>query len=154
VSKSRKSAIQLSAAAVLSFAVTSAVVNILLPYLLTGDVQAIIERPDRLSQPGQVLALVGILNIFILILIGLGAFWLYRFFGEGYYGPHGAARWALFGALLALLLKLPDWLLPESLWLLRDAIWILSPFIAFFIARWLVPIKQRTTEGIASNRTS
>jgi len=144
VNKSRKSALRLSAAAVLSFTVTSAVVNILLPYLLTGDAHTIIENPERLSQPSQVLALTGILSLFLLILIGLGAFWLYRFFGEAYYGPYGVARWAVFGALLALLLKLPDWLASEGLWLVvKYAIWILSPFIAFFLARWLIPLKRR-----------
>jgi hypothetical protein len=144
VNKTRKSAFLLSAAAVLSFALTSAVLNIFLPYLLTGDVRTVIENPEHLSQPGQVLALAGILSLFLLILIGLGAFWLYRFFGEVYYGPRSAARWAVFGALLALLLKLPDWLVSEGLWLVvKYAIWILSPFIAFFVARWLLPLKRK-----------
>lgn len=144
MNKSRKSALLLSAAVVFSFALTSAVLNILLPYLLTGDIHTIIEKPERLSQPGQALALVGILSLFLLILIGLGAFWLYRFFSEVYYGPRGAARWALFGALLALLLKLPDWLSSEGLWLVvKYTIWILSPFIAFFVARWLLPLKRK-----------
>lgn len=138
--KSRKSAILLSAFGVISFAFTSAVLNILLPYLLTGDVHVIIAQPERLQQPGELLALVGILGFFLMLLIALAAFWLYRFFGEAYYGPRGAARWALFGALLALLLKLPDWLLPDSMSLVREILWILSAFIAFFIARWLVPL--------------
>jgi hypothetical protein len=142
VNKSRKSAFLLSAAAVFSFAATSAVVNILLSYLLTGDVRAVIENPERLSQPGQLLLLAGILSLFLLILVGLGTFWLYRFFGEAYYGPLGAARWALFGALLALLLKLPDWLFSEGFRLVNYAIWIVSPFVAFFVARWLVPLKR------------
>jgi hypothetical protein len=145
VNKSRKSALLLSATAVFSFAATSAVLNILLPYLLTGDIHTIIEKPERLSQPGQALALAGILSLFLLILIGLGAFWLYRFFGEVFYGPRGAARWAVFGALLAVLLKLPDWLASEGLWLVvKFTIWILSPFIAFFVARWLLPLKRKS----------
>jgi hypothetical protein len=72
----------------------------------------------------------------------LGAYWLYRFFSPAYYGPRGAARWALFGALLAVLLKLPDWLLPESWRLVKFVIWILSAFVAFFIARRLLPLKR------------
>ena len=143
MNKSRKSAFLLSATAVFSFVATSAVVNILLPYLLTGDVNTVIEHPERLSQPGQVLALLGILSLFLLVLIGLGASWLYRFFGEAYYGLRGAARWALFGVLLALLLKLPDWLFRDSLRLVKYAIWILSPFVAFFVARWLLPLKRK-----------
>jgi len=145
VNKTRKSALLLSAAAVISFAATSAVLNILLPYLLTGDVRTVIEYPERLTQPGQFLALVGILSLFLLILIGLGAFWLYRFFGEAYYGPRSAARWAVFGALLALLLQLPNWLPPDSLRLVKYAVWILSPFIAFFLARRLLPLKRENS---------
>jgi hypothetical protein len=95
-----------------------------------------------LSNPGDVLTLALILLIAFLLLIALGAYWLYRFFGPAYYGPRGAARWALFGALLAVLLKLPDWLLPNDWLLVKYALWILSAFIAFFIARWLIPLKK------------
>jgi hypothetical protein len=140
--KSWKGAFLMSAVAVLSFTAASAVMNILLPYLLTGDVRVIIENPERLSNPGDVLTLALILLIAFLFLIALGAYWLYRFFGPAYYGPRGAARWALFGALLAVLLKLPDWLLPNDWLLAKYAIWILSAFIAFFLARWLVPLKK------------
>jgi hypothetical protein len=142
LSKSLKSAILLSLIGVLSFALTSAVLNLLLPYLLTGDLRLIIAQPERLQQPGELFVLVGILGFFLLLLVALAAFWLYRFFGEAYYGPRGAARWAIFGALLALLLKLPDWLVPEGLGFIRDILWILSAFIAFFVARWLVPLKS------------
>lgn len=140
--KSWKGAFLMSAVAALSFTAASAVMNILLPYLLTGDVRVIIENPERLSNPGDVLTLALILLIAFLFLIALGAYWLYRFFGPAYYGPRGAARWALFGALLAVLLKLPDWLLPNDWLLAKYAIWILSAFIAFFLARWLVPLKK------------
>jgi hypothetical protein len=140
--KSWKGAFLMSAVAALSFTAASAVMNILLPYLLTGDVRVIIENPERLSNPGDVLTLALILLIAFLLLIALGAYWLYRFFGPAYYGPRGAARWALFGALLAVLLKLPDWLLPNDWLLVKYALWILSAFIAFFIARWLVPLKK------------
>ena len=143
MNKTRKSALMLSAAAVLSFAATSAVLNILLPYLLTDDIRTVIEDPERLTQPGQLLALAGILSLFLLILIGLGAFWLYRFFGEAYYGPRSTTRWAMFGALLALFLKLPNWLLPDGLRLVKYAVWILSPFLAFFLARWLLPLERK-----------
>lgn len=142
--KSVRGAVLLSAIGVLAFALTSAVLNLLLPYLLTGDVRLVIAQPERLQQPGDLLALAGILGFFLLLLVGLGAFWLYRFFGEAYYGPRGAVRWALFGALLAPLLKLPDWLVPAGFWLVRDILWVLSPFIAFFLARWLIPLKRRS----------
>jgi hypothetical protein len=77
----------------------------------------------------------------LLILIGLGAFWLYRFFGEAYYG-RAAQPAAVFGALLALLLQLPNCLPPDGLRLLKYAVWISSPFIAFFLARRLLPLKR------------
>jgi hypothetical protein len=137
--KSWKSAFLMSAAAVLAFAAVSAAANILLPYLLTGDVRVIVAHPERLSNPGDVLALALITLIALLVLVASGAYWLSRFFGPAYYGPRGLVRWALFGALLALLLKLPDWLLPEAWWLVKYALWIMSGFIAFFITRWLIP---------------
>jgi hypothetical protein len=144
LNKSVRGAVLLSAIGVLAFALTSAALNLLLPYLLTGDVHVVIAQPERLQQPGQLLALAGILGFFLFVLVALMAFWLYRFFGQAYYGPRGAIRWALFGVLLALLLKLPDWLVPEGLRLVRDILWIVSPFIAFFIARWLVPLKPKS----------
>ena len=143
LTKSKKSALLLSTLAVLSFTATSALVNILLPYWLTSDVRVVVENPERLSSPADVLALALITLIALLILIAAAAYWLYRFFGEAYYGRRGAARWALFGVLLALLIKLPDWLLSERLWLVKYAVYILSAFIAFFVARWLVPLKRK-----------
>jgi hypothetical protein len=139
--KSWRSAFLMSAAAVLSFTAVSAAVNILLPYLLTRDAQVIVNDPKRLSDPGDLLALALILLAALMFLVTLGAYWLYRFFGPAYFGLRGLVRWALFGALLALLLKLPDWLPPESWWLVKSVIWVLSAFIAFFVARWLVPLK-------------
>lgn len=144
LNKSRQSAVILSAIAVLFFTAASAAMNILLPYLLSGDIRVIVEHPERLRNPGEVLALALITLVALLALIASVAYWLYRYFGQAYYGQRGAARWALFGVLLALLIKLPDWLLPENLWLLRGAFWLLSAFIAFFIARWLIPLAKTT----------
>jgi hypothetical protein len=67
---------------------------------------------------------------------------LYRFFGERYYGHRGALRWALFGGFFALLLRLPDWLLPDSMGLLGDILGFLGLFVAFFLARRLVPLER------------
>lgn len=143
LNKSRKSAVILSAVGVLSFSAVSAVLNLLLPYLLTGDLQVIVEHPERLSNPADWLALALITLFALLALIASAAYWLYRYFGEAYYGPLGAARWALFGALLALLIKLPDWLLPANLWLIKDIFWVISPFLAFFAARALLPVQRK-----------
>lgn len=143
LNKSRKSAVILAAIGVLSFTAVSALLNILLPYLLSGDLRVIVEHPERLRNPADLLALTLISLFALLALIASTAYWLYHYFGEAYYGLRGAARWALFGALLALLLKLPDWLLPESWQLVKYILWIFSAFIAFFVSRRLLPLKRQ-----------
>lgn len=143
LNKSKKSALVLSCIAVLSFSITGALLYLLIPYLISGDVRVLVENPGALDSPGEIAALTAVIAALLLVLIGIGAFWLYRFFGERYYGGRGALRWALFGALFALLLKLPDWLLPQRLRLLGDLLRFLGLFAAFFLARWLVPIERR-----------
>jgi hypothetical protein len=118
--------------------------NLALPYLLTGDMRTIIADPARLSRLADVLALIAILLIALLALIAIGAYWLYRFFSPAYFGQRGLARWALFGALFALLIKLPDYLLPPTWWLLNDIILFLDVFLAFFIARWIFPLERQS----------
>ena len=140
--KSVKSAFILSALTVASFSTVSAVLNILIPYLVSPDVHTIVARPEALTTPGDILALVSMVVALLLILTGVGAFWLYKFFGEKYYGTRGAIRWALFGATFALLLSLPNWLIPERWWLLRDIWRFGSVFVAFFLVRKLIPLKQ------------
>ena len=142
LTKSVKSAFILSAITVVSFSAMSALVTILIPYLLSGNIRVVIERPENLRTPEAWAVLVGLIAVLLLILTGIGAFWLYRFFGERYYGPRGALRWALFGAIFALLLRLPDWLLPDSMNLLGYILDILDLFVAFFLARWLVPLER------------
>ena len=141
LAKSKTNAFVLSAIAVLSFGATGVVVNILIPYLLSGDLRIVIERPENLRTPGDVAVMVGLVVLLLLMLAAIGAIWLYRFFGERYYGVRGALRWSLFGIIFALLLRLPDWLLPDSLHLLGSFLGILGLFVAFFLARWLVPLR-------------
>lgn len=144
INKSKKSAVILSSTIVFSFAITSALVNILLPYLLTGNLRVIIENPENLSDASDFLSL-GILLIVVMGgLIAIGAYWLYKFFGEAYYGAKGIIRWALFGALFALLIKAPDWFLGDRLPVIRNLIQFLGLFAAFFLARWIVPIQRKT----------
>jgi len=140
--KSKASAFILSAVIVLSFAVVSAVVDILIPYLVTGDVTAIIENPQALDSPGEFLALAAILAILLLILVAIGAYCLYKFFGEAYYGRSGAWRWGVFGAVFAAFVSGAEWVFPESLWLLKGLWQFLSLFIAFFLARKIIPLKR------------
>ncbi len=139
--KSLSSAILLSAVGVLAFTLTSALVNMLIPYWISGDFRAAIANPERLRNAGDVAALAALLLGAFLILVALGAYWLYRFFGEDYYGGRGAARWALFGALFALFIKGSAWL-PQGLSLLKNLLWVVSVFAAFFIARRLIPLRR------------
>jgi hypothetical protein len=141
-SKSPRRALLLSAITVLSFSVTGAFLNILLPYWLSGDIRAVVANPESLSQPGSLLVLLLFVVIILGIMIALGAFWLYRFFGEAHFGERAWLRWALFGALFAIFLKLPDWLLPAGWGLLRGVIQLAGLFAAYFLARWAAPIRR------------
>jgi hypothetical protein len=142
VKKSRGAALAMSGSAVLSFTIASAIINILIPYLLTGDIRSIVENPQQLTRTDQIISLIVLIGILLLVLIGMGAYWLQRYFGESYFGWRGAARWILFGTFLAILIKIPAWFLAKQGWLL-GYIWLgLSPFLAFFLARWLLPLRK------------
>lgn len=112
--KNKKSAILLSAITVLSFSTVNAIGNILIPYLTTGNLQVVIAHPENLRQPSNLIALILILGSLLLALVLIGAYWLDRFFGEKYFGVRGAFRWALFGALFALFMMAPQWILPDT----------------------------------------
>ena len=142
LAKSKLSALVLSAITVLVLGLVSALVNILIPYLMSGDLHTIVAQPESLDEPSEFTALLVVVALLLLILIAVGAFWLYRFFGERYYGPRGALRWALFGAIFAVCLKAPDWFLAYNLRSLGDALRILGLFLAFFLARWIVPFEK------------
>jgi ABC-type multidrug transport system fused ATPase/permease subunit len=140
--KSKASAFVLSAIIVLTFAVVSAVVDILIPYLVSGNVSTIIENPQALDSPGEILALVAVIAVLLAILVAIGAYCLYKFFGDAYYGSRGAWRWGLFGALFAVFVSGAEWVFPENLWLLKDLWQFLSLFIAFFLARKFIPLNN------------
>jgi hypothetical protein len=140
LARSKTGAFILSGITVLSFTATSAILNIFLPYLLTGETAAILANPLRPIQPLDILALVAILLAALVPLIAIGAFWLNRFFAEAYYGKRGAIRWALFGFLFALALWLVDWVVPEGWWLLKIPLEVASLLGAFFGARKIMPL--------------
>jgi hypothetical protein len=137
--KGKGSAVIMSACGVLSFSLVDAAMNLLLPYLVSGDINTVIANPESLEEPGNLLGLVLFLVGVILILIAVGAFWLHRFFGDAYYGGRGAVRWALFGSLFAVFLKVPEWIFPQYLWILRAIMQFGGLFAAFFLSRWLIP---------------
>jgi hypothetical protein len=141
LAKSKSSAVIISAMTVISFTITEGVLNILLPYWLTGDIHSIIANPDSLRQLGSVMGLIAFVGIILVLMIALGAYWLYRFFGPAYFGERGAFRWALFGSLFAIFLKLPDWLFPTELWLLIGLFQFIGLLAAFFLARRIIPIR-------------
>jgi hypothetical protein len=141
LSKSWSSAVIMSSITVLSFCLVSAIENMLLPYLLTGDLQKIIAKPEKLNDTASLLALALFLVVVMLILIGIGAFWLYRYFGEAYYGLRGAFRWVLFGIFFAVLLQVPAWLFPK-LPILKYIWQLLSLFVSFGLSRWFIPITR------------
>ena len=68
LAKSKTNAFVLSAIAVLSFGATGVVVNILVPYLLSGDLRVVIERPENLRSPGDVAVMVGLVVLLLLML--------------------------------------------------------------------------------------
>lgn len=138
--KNKKSAVILSSIVVLSFTLVLALEIMLVPYLASGGIHAIVAYPERLTNSWEIISLVGLIIILLLVLIGVGALWLYRFFGERYFGKRSAIRWALFGAAFALLLKVPDLFTPASIGFLTCGWGVASLFLAFFLTRWIMPL--------------
>ena len=61
LTRSPRSALILSIAGVLAFTLTSAFLNLALPYWLSGDIRSVIADPSSLSRPADLLALAAIL---------------------------------------------------------------------------------------------
>ncbi len=145
--KSKKSAVILSCTIVFSFSLTSAALHIFLPYLITGNINVIIENPETLSTLTDILSLTIILLVIIGGLIGIGAYWLDKFFGEAYFDNKSILRWALFGAAFALFIKTPDWLFGEHLSTIKNFLRLVGLFAAFFLSRWIFPLDYRKESG-------
>ena len=131
----------MSAITVLSFSIVNATENILVPYLITGNLQAIVANPEELTQSANLIALIAILATLLIIMILIGSYWLYRFFGEKYYGVRGAIRWAVFGSLFAIFIMTPEWILPDQWRIVINLLKFLSVFVAFFISRKIVSLQ-------------
>lgn len=140
--KSKKSALILSGIAVITYSLVSAFLNILLPYWMTGDLRSVVARPENLGRTTDLISLAVIIVLALLALVSLVAYWLYQFFGEAYYGLRGAIRWALFGGLFGLLSQLAFWVFP-GLTVVRVIWQFASAFIAFFLARIILPLERR-----------
>lgn len=137
--KTKKRAFWLAGCIVIGFTLTSALLNIVLPFLRSRDIHTIVANPEALREPGNLAALTGVLLLLEGSLIGMGAFWLYRFFGERYFDRLAAWRWILFAALFALWLQLPAWWLPDLAWWLVWLYRLGGVFATFFLARRLIP---------------
>lgn len=150
--KSKSSAVWMSAICVGSFSLVTGLVSIVIPYLVSGNMQTVIADPTKLSEIEDILVLAGLLLVLLLLLILVGAYWMYRFFGEGYYGSTGAARWALFGAFFAFLMALPDWLMPETWSPIIILLKFLAVFAAFFLARKIIPVRHLPKKVVAKKQ--
>jgi hypothetical protein len=142
VKKSKKSAFILSCSIVFSFVLTSAFLNLLLPYLMTGKPTVIIQKPQDLSTPAEILSLVFLLIIIIGGLITIGTYWLYKFFGENYFGTRSLLRWIFFGILFAIFTKSPDWIFSENLATIKNLVRLAGVFAAFFLSRIAFPLEK------------
>ncbi len=139
--KGKKSALILSSITVLSFTLVTAILELLVPYLVSGDITRIIANPDSLSRPGNFLALVIFLLLLLGVMIAIGAYWLYRFFGDRHFGPRSALRWSIFGATFALLIQGWEWIFAGRLAILRAILQFVSIFGAYFLSRALIPFE-------------
>lgn len=146
--KSKRSALVLSAVTVLTFSVIDAILNLLIPYIQSRDIHTIVADPESMNNPGSVLGVIIFFLILLTALTAIGAFWLYRFFGENYFGERSLQRCALFGFLFALFLELPEWFIPSSWGIIRVLLQFLGLFAAFFLARRLIPLSFQPSEKL------
>lgn len=137
--KNKTSAVILSAITVLTFSVTDFALNILIPWIIQKESALVQENTENLMAAFLFVALM------LLFLVAIGAFWLYRFFGDRYYGPRGAAFWALFGTLFAIFLIVPEWGIQDQIRWIRIPLQLAGLFGAFFLARWLARIPRNKT---------
>ena len=142
LNKSKRSALLIGALIVVSFMLSMAVMTMLIPYLLSGDIHTVIEKPENLNTPGAVLSLAAVLLALTLLLIAISAYCLYRFFGQAYYGQRGALRWLLFSLGFPLIGWLPGALFPGFRGILSGIWQFSSIFLAYALSRWLIPLRK------------
>ena len=145
LNKNKKSAIVLSVIIVLSFSLTTAIVDILVPVLFSDSYEYVVVRnTDTAPEPENIFGIAILIFLILIVLITIGAFWLYRFFGESHYGQRSAFRWSLFGIIFALLLQVFDLIFQENLPIIQGILQFLSVFAAYFISRFIIPLELRT----------
>lgn len=138
--KTKTRALWLATCAVTGLTLTGVMLNIVIPFALKRDLRVIVANPEALSEPANVAALILVTLALLGVLTGLGAFWLYRFFGAAYFDRLAPWRWALFGAIFAICLQIPNWLFPDLAWWLEWTVNLAGALAAFFLARRLIPL--------------
>jgi len=142
--KNKKSAIVLSVIIVLSFSLTTAIIDIVVPVIISDSYEyGLLSNTDRGSALENILGITLLISIILIVLITIGALWLYRFFGERHYGQRSAFRWSLFGIFFALLLQAFDLIFQENLPVIKGILQFLSVFPAYFISRFIIPLEPR-----------
>jgi hypothetical protein len=144
--KNKRSAIILSSATILSFVSADAILNLLIPYLLSGDIHTVVRDPENIKQPANLIGLILFLFMILTIFVLVGAFWLDRFFGVAYFGKRSSIRWSLFGLLYAFFLKIPEWIFLQDWWGFKIIFQLAGLFGAFFLSRWAIPIQHKPKE--------
>ena len=140
-SKTPKSATICGIVVVLSFSITSGILNILVPSLIKDH--SLINYQNLPLQ--SILIYILIVSLLLLIFIALASYWIYKFFGKSYFDEYMNFRWGTFGILTALFIQIPIWLFHDHLPIIRFGFQILGIFLAFGISRMFFPIKKPTT---------
>ena len=109
---------------------------------MTGKPTAIVQKPQNLSTPAEILTLVILLIIIVGGLITIGTYWLYKFFGEDYFSARSLLRWIFFGMLFAIFMKSSDYILNENLIIIKNLVRLASVFAAFFVSRIALPLEK------------
>lgn len=136
--KNKKTSWMLSAVIVLSFSLTNAILNIVIPPLLGGEKIFLGQEPAISSLFVYTLLILGT----ILLLISLIAFWLYKYFGDAYFDRYAVRRWGTFGFLFAVFIQIPFWIIGNRFPIFQFLIGIISLLLAFFIARKIFPLNK------------
>ena len=140
LTKSKFSAVILSLIAVLTFSIMGVFLNLLASMLILNRANPAVHPSWQTLSLENIFIPTGIIVVLLIILTVIGAIWIYKYFGERYYGKRGALHWSFFGFILAVLVKLPTWILADRLWLLKYTWLAVSPFVAFFLARRITRI--------------
>ena len=135
--RSRKSALIMCIVAFLSNFTSYGLLTIVFHIGQGSDIAAT-NDPERIL-PWYLTAAVPIMALLVLALfIGIGAFVIHQFFRDkSHYGKEGLIRWAVFGAMLALLTRVSH--LPESLDIAEPCLGVILLIASYLLAFKMIP---------------